>query len=107
MEDTTYFDGCHYQVGMLLADDRSHLTNNYLSVKVQLKSIESRLDRERELQNSYAQTIVSDLDKSHIIYIDRKDCFKVDYRTIWFSTLINPVMSDVCLMEQRGSTIPP
>ena len=37
-EDTTYHDGCRYQVGMLWADDRSSLVKNYVSALVQLKS---------------------------------------------------------------------
>ena len=40
LQETTYHDGCRYQVGMLWADDESSLPNNYFSALVQLKSLE-------------------------------------------------------------------
>ena len=41
LQETTYHDGCRYQVGMLLADDEGSLPNNYFSDLVQLKSLEA------------------------------------------------------------------
>ena len=40
LRETTYHDGCPYQVGMLWADDQSSLPNNYFPAWVQLKSLE-------------------------------------------------------------------
>ena len=34
LEDTTYHDGCRYQVGMLWADNKCSLPKNYFSVKL-------------------------------------------------------------------------
>ena len=45
LEETTFNDGCRYQVGMLWADDESTLPNNYFSALVQLKSLERRLGK--------------------------------------------------------------
>ena len=45
MEDTTCHDGCRYQVGLLLANDRSSLPHYCFSALLQLKSLERRLDK--------------------------------------------------------------
>ena len=39
LEETTFNDGCRYQVGMLWADEESTLPNNYFSALVQMKSL--------------------------------------------------------------------
>ena len=83
LEDTTYHDGCRYQVGMLRADDRGSLPNNSLSALVQIKSLERRLDKKVELKNSNAHTITSDLDKGCVVEIENKNCFKVDCPQEW------------------------
>ena len=88
LEDTTYHDGCRYQVGMLWAEDDSSLPNNYFSV-LQLKSLERRLERAPDLKAFYAQTIEEDFDKGYNVKSDRS---KVDnpvsgtYRTTHFYT---------------------
>ena len=71
LEDTTYHDGCRYQVGLMWADNRNSLVNIYFSALVQLKSLECRLDKTPELKISYSQTITSDLDKSYINEVDK------------------------------------
>ena len=56
LEETTFNDGCRYQVGMLWADEESTLPNNYFSALVQLKSLERRLGKDpqlKELQQDY------------------------------------------------------
>ena len=75
MEDTTYHDGCRYQVGMLWADKRSSLPNSAFSALVQLKSLQLRLNKNPELKNSYAQTITSDLHQGYIVKVDKKGLF--------------------------------
>ena len=84
LQDTTYQDGCRYQVGMLWADDDSSLPNNYFSALVQLKSLERRLERTPDLRASYAQTIKDDFDKGYIVKVDKSDCFKVDNPREWY-----------------------
>ena len=65
LKDTTYHEGCRYPVGMLQADIKSSLPNNYISALVQVKSPERRPDKKPELKNSYAQSMTSDLDSLH------------------------------------------
>ena len=84
LQDTTYHDGCRYQVGMLWADDDSSLPNNYFSALMQLKSLECRLERTPDLRASYAQTIKDDCDKGYIVKVDKYDCFKVDNPGEWY-----------------------
>ena len=50
LEETTFNDGCRYQVGMLWADDETTLQNNYFSALVQLKSLERRLGKDPQLK---------------------------------------------------------
>ena len=40
LRETTYHDGCRYEVDMLWADDESSLPNNLFSAFAQLKSLE-------------------------------------------------------------------
>ena len=84
LQDTTYHDGCRYQVGMLWVDDDSSLPNNYFSALVQLKSLERRLERTPDLRASYAQTIKDDFDKGYIVKVDKYDCFNVDNPREWY-----------------------
>ena len=83
-QETTYHDGCRYQVGMLWADDESSLPNNYFSALVQLKSLERRLEKTPELKASYAQTIKDDFDKGYIVQVDKSDCFRIDNPREWY-----------------------
>ena len=84
LQETTYHDGCRYQVGMLWADDESSLPNNYFSALVQLKSLERRLEKTPELKASYAQTIKDDFDMGYIVQVDKSDCFRVDIPREWY-----------------------
>ena len=84
LQETTYHDGCRYQVGMLWADDESSLPNNYFSALVQLKSLERRLEKTPELKASYAQTIKDDFDKGYIVQVDKSDCFRIDNPREWY-----------------------
>ena len=84
LQDTTYHDGCRYQVGMLWAENDSSLPNNYFSVLVQLKSFERRLERTPDLKASYAQTIKDDFDKGYIVKVDKSECFKADNPCEWY-----------------------
>ena len=84
LQETTYHDGCRYQVGMLWADDESSLPNNYFSALVQLKSLERRLEKTSELKASYAQTIKDDFDKGYIVQVDKSDCFRIDNTREWY-----------------------
>ena len=84
LEETTYHDGCRYQVGMLWTDDESKLPNNYFSALVQLKSLERRLGKDPELKQHYSKTIQDDLAKGYIVPIDKSNCFKVDNNREWY-----------------------
>ena len=76
-EDRLYQNGSRYQVCVMWADQRSSLPNNCFSPLVQLESLERRLDKNPELEKSFAQAILSDLEKSYIVKIG-KFCFTVD-----------------------------
>ena len=84
LQETTYHDGCRYQVGMLWADDESSLSNNYFSALVQLKSLKRRLEKTPELKASYAQTIKDDFDKGYFVQVDKSDCFRIDNPREWY-----------------------
>ena len=105
LQDTTYHDGCRYQVGMLWADDDSSLPNNYFSALVQLKSLERRLERTPDLKASYAQTIKDDFDKGYIVKVDKYDCLKVDNTREWYLPH-HPVLHPHKPGKKRHSQIP-
>ena len=84
LQETTYHDGCRYQVGMLWADGESSLPKNYFSALVQLKSLKRRLEKTPELKAIYAQTIKDDFDKGYIVQVDKSDCFRVDNPREWY-----------------------
>ena len=63
LEETTFNDGCRYQVGMFWADDESTLPNKYFSAHVQLKSLERRLGKDPQLKESYSKPSKSILKK--------------------------------------------
>ena len=84
LQETTYHDGCRYQVGMLWADGESSLPKNYFSALVQLKSLKRRLEKTPELKAIYAQTIKDEYDKGYIVQVDRSDCFRVDNPREWY-----------------------
>ena len=84
LQETTYHDGCRYQVGKLGADDEISLPINNFSALVQLKSLERRLEKTPELKASYAQTIKDDFDKGYIIQVEQLDCFRVDNPREWY-----------------------
>ena len=81
-DDTTYHDGCQYHVGMLCADHRRSLPENYFSV--QLNSRERRLVKNPEQKTSYSQTITNDFEKSYFFKIDKEDCSKNDCPPEWY-----------------------
>ena len=80
LEETTFNDGCRYQVGMLWADDESTLPNNYFSALVQLKSLERRLGKDPQLKESYSKTIKEDFEKGYTVQVDKFECFRTDNR---------------------------
>ena len=84
LEETTFNDGCRYQVGMLWADDESTLPNNYFSALVQLKSLERRLGKDPQLKKSYSKTIKEDFEKGYIVQVDKSECFRTDNRREWY-----------------------
>ena len=61
LEDTTYHDGCRYQVGMLWAEDENSLLNNNFSVLVQLKSLERCLAKKVIFERIILQAIQDDI----------------------------------------------
>ena len=83
-EETTFNDGCRYQVGMLWADDESTLPNNYFLALVQLKSLERRLGKDSQLKENYSKTIKEDLEKRYIVQVDKSECFRTDNRREWY-----------------------
>ena len=84
LEETTFNDGCRYQVGMLWADDESTLLNNYFSALVQLKSLERRLGKDSQLKESYSKTIKEDFEKGYIVQVDKSECLRTDNRREWY-----------------------
>ena len=84
LEETTFNDGCRYQVGMLWADDESTLRNNYFSALVQLKSLERRLGKDPREKESYSKTIKEDYEKGYIVQMDKSESFRTDNRREWY-----------------------
>ena len=84
LEETTFNDGCRYQVGMLWADEESTLPNNYFSALVQMKSLERRLGKDPQLKESYSKTINEDFEKKYIVQVDKSECFRTDNRREWY-----------------------
>ena len=80
LEETTFNDGCRYQVGMLWVDEESTLPNNYFSALVQMKSLERRLGKDPQLKESYRKTINEDFEKGYIVQVDKSECFRTDNR---------------------------
>ena len=65
LEETTFNDGCRYQVGMLWADEESTLQNKYFSARVQLKSLERRLGKDPPRKESYSKAIRENFEKGY------------------------------------------
>ena len=84
LEEMTYHDGRRYHMGMLWTETDSSLPNNYISVLVQLKSLERCLDRELELKQLYAKSLHHYSDKGYITKVHKSDCFKVDQPRQWY-----------------------
>ena len=84
LEETTFNDGCRYQVGMLWADDESTLRNNYFSALVQLRSLERRLGKDPQLKESYSKAIKEDFEKGYIVQVDKSECFRTENRREWY-----------------------
>ena len=84
LEETTFNDGCRYQVGMLWAEEESMLPNNYFSALVQLKSLERRLGKDPQVKESYSKTIREDFEKGYIVRVDKSECFRTDNRREWY-----------------------
>ena len=84
LEETTFNDGCRYEVGMLWADEESTLPNNYFSALVQLKSLERRLGKNPQLKESYSKTTREDFEKGYIVRVDKSECFRTDNRREWY-----------------------
>ena len=84
LEETTFNDGCRYQVGMLWADEESTLPNNYFSALVQMKSLERRLGKDLPLKESYSKTINENFDKGYIVQVDKSECFRTNNRREWY-----------------------
>ena len=106
LEDTTYHDESHYQVGRLWADEESSLPNNYFSALVQLKSLERRLGRDTELKERYSKTINDDFSKGYIVKVDKNDCFKVSNPREWYlpqHPVINPHKQGKVRRVQNGA----
>ena len=64
LEASTIHDGDRYAVGMLWAEDHSHVPNNYYSALAQLKSMEKRLDGFIRKE---------DFDKGYVIKVNTHD----------------------------------
>ena len=79
LENTTVHNGKRYNVGMLWAEDNIELPNNFFSALVQLKSLETWLEKDQTLREKYSNTIKEDLDKGYVVRV--KDAHKVESRS--------------------------
>ena len=68
-ESTTILHSLRYDVGMIWAADDTKFPNNYYSSLVQLKSLEKRLAKEKDLLEIYSSTIKEDLNKGFVIEV--------------------------------------
>ena len=81
--ETTFNDGCRYQVGMLWADDERTLPNNYFSALVQLKSLERSLGKDLQLKKVTAKPSKRILTKG-ILFKSLIRMFRADNRREWY-----------------------
>ena len=84
LEETTFNDGCRYQVGKIWADEESTLPNNYFSALVQMMSLERRLGKDPQLKESYNKTIHEDFEKGYIVQVDKSECFRTNNGREWY-----------------------
>ena len=56
LQETTYYNRSQNHVGMLAADDKSSVPNNFPPAIVQLKIRENRLGRDPNLKEQYSST---------------------------------------------------
>ena len=77
-EQTTFNNGCRYQVGMLWADEERRLPSNYFSAVVQLKSLERHLGKDTQLKKCYCKTIREKFEKWYTVQVKKFECLRTD-----------------------------
>ena len=65
-------------------DEESTLPNNYFSAIVQLKSLERRLGKDPQLNESYSKSIREDFEKGYVVRVDKFEYFHTDNRREWY-----------------------
>ena len=73
LDSTTIHDGSRYIVGMLWADDKNHLPDNFYASLIQFKSLEKRLEKDLNLKTQYASDIRSDVEKGNVVPVSPHD----------------------------------
>ena len=69
---------------MLWADDDSNLPKNYFSALAQLKSLERRLEKDRNMKDNYLKTIQEHFSKGYSVQVEQSDCFTAESSCEWY-----------------------
>ena len=62
-----------YEVGLLWSDELNEMPNNNIYAAAQLILLEKRLEKDKDLQKRYQETIDVDLEKGFVRKIDRHE----------------------------------
>ena len=88
----TVHNGERYIVPMLWIDSNVSLPNNYYSSLAQFKTLETRLSKDPELRERYAETIREDIKKGNVVTVEPYDPRKRSDREWYFPhyPVVNP-----------------
>ena len=78
LERTTKHNSERYEVGLLLADDKTGLPNNYYSAYQQFLSMEEKLERDLEMKKAYQATIEKALECNCVRKLDQEEIAKTE-----------------------------
>ena len=84
LEKTTRHNGERYEVGLLWAEDKPNLPNNYYSAYQQFLSMEKRLERDPELKIAYKGTIDKDLENNFVRKLDEEEVTATENEMQWY-----------------------
>ena len=70
-EDTVKHNGERYEIGLPWKQN-IQLSNNYFLAKAQLRSLEKRLNEDKQLANTHSSLIENDIVKGYVEETDRK-----------------------------------
>ena len=84
LEKTTKHNGERYEVGLLWAEDKPSLPNNYFLAYQQFLSMEKRLAKDVELKTAYKATIEKDLERNFVRRLDDTETSETENAMQWY-----------------------